>query len=85
MKQDAILKLVEDVSTELEQYRETQCRKYYAEKNTEHMGDYVKLERYKNRVRVVDCFLDPLERFLFNCGVMKVNPSEFKAQRTQID
>lgn len=42
-----------------EEYRAKNVNKYYREKELEHGGVYPVLEKYKNRVRVVDIFLEP--------------------------
>ncbi|MHC4644011.1 MAG: hypothetical protein ACYTBJ_00820 [Planctomycetota bacterium] len=69
----------------LEKYREANVGKFLGEKGTDHLGDFTKLDRYKNRVRVVDCFLKPLETILYNLGILNVHPDKTEAQRTQID
>ena len=81
----ALARLAEGVVVDLDVYRETQCKKYYAERGTEHLGDYTKLERYKNRVRIVDCILPHLERFLHDMGVINVTLESLQQGRTQID
>lgn len=85
MKQDAILRLAETIAVNANEYRDAQCRKYYAEKSTEHLGDYTKLERYKNRVRLIDVFLKPLEQFLSDCGVIHDDPEHLDQSRTHIE
>jgi len=55
---------VADVVPELESYRKKQVNKFYRESEIEWGADPVKLECYKNRVRVVDVFLPRLRSFL---------------------
>ena len=81
----ALARLAEGVTTDLVVYREAQCKKYFAERGTEHMGDYTKLERYKNRVRIVDCVLPHLERFLHDLDVIDITPESLQRGRTIID
>ena len=83
--EQAFSRLAEGVCVDLDKYREAQCRKYFAEKNAEHCGDYVKLERYKNRVRIVDTILPHMERFLHDLGVIDVTPERLAKDRPVID
>lgn len=69
-EEDAITQLVADVLPRLEQYRAKNVNKYHRE-NESPDREYTKCERYKNRVRVVDIFLDPIKTFLVNRGVIK--------------
>ena len=83
----ALTRLAEGVSGGLEEYRESNCRKYYAEKGTltdDYIGDYVKMERYKNRVRMVDAVLPSVEQFLFDLGIIKTHPDTLNKDRRQI-
>lgn len=82
---NALARLAEGVAADLDVYREAQCRKYYAEKGQENMGDYVKYEKYKNRVRIIDCVLPHLERFLYDMDVINVTPESLQKHRTIIE
>lgn len=67
-RNDAFVEFVESVLPNVEQYRQKNVNKYYAEKNMEHGGEYSKMEKYKNRVRIVDIFLAPLKEYLKRVG-----------------
>lgn len=69
-KMDALFNFFEEVLPKIEEYREKNVGKYYAEQNTEYGGEYFKMEKYKNRVRVVDIFLAPLKDMLRSAGVL---------------
>jgi hypothetical protein len=85
--ESAMTRLAEGLSEGLEAYRETNVVKFYAEKGTltdDYVGDYVKMERYKNRVRMVDAILPAMETFLYDLGVIKVHPDTLIKNRRQI-
>lgn len=63
----SFIALVQDVLPKLENYRQKNVNKYWREMELE-FTEYTKAERYKNRVRVVDCFIQPLQQFLVNIG-----------------
>jgi len=70
-KLDALFNFFEEVLPNIEEYRAKNIGKYYAEENLPYGGEYQKLEKYKNRVRVVDTFLKPLIRMLRSSGVIQ--------------
>jgi hypothetical protein len=82
---NALARLAEGIASDLDVYRESQCTKYYAEKGQENMGNYNVYEKYKNRVRIVDCVLPHLERFLYDMGVINVTPESLQKHRTIIE
>ena len=81
----ALARLAEGVTTDLVVYREAQCRKYFAEKGQENMGNYQIYEKYKNRVRIVDCVLPHLERFLYDLDIIDATPESLQRGRTIIE
>jgi hypothetical protein len=74
---DAFVGMVEEIIPRLEEYRAKNVNKYWREKELEY-SDYIKREKYKHRVRWVDCFLDPLKNFLVRSGVMIKKEAEQK-------
>ena len=80
-----LTRAIEGIVENLENYRNANVGKFLGEKAGDHLGDFVKLDRYKNRVRVVDCFIKPLEMILYNLGIQSVHPDKTENQRTQID
>jgi len=66
-----IVKMIEGLVPRIEQYRAKQVNKYWREKELDFGGEYQKLERYKNRVRVCDIFLPVLREVV----VVKIGPA----------
>ena len=64
METPAMLDFLEEVLPKVEEYRAKQINKYYREKELDWGGDSGKMERYKNRVRIVDTFLGPLKKLV---------------------
>jgi hypothetical protein len=64
------LEMLCEIVPNLEEYRAKNVNKYYREKELPY-SDYVKRERYKNRVRFVDTFLGPLRKYLERSGVLR--------------
>lgn len=56
---EAADRLVDD----MESYRQKNVNKYHAEKKLE-FAEYTKMERYKNRVRIVDAVLPAIKLFI---------------------
>jgi hypothetical protein len=78
----AIEELAEMVP-EIEEYRAKQVNKFYREKELEWGGDPVKMEGYKNRVRIVDIILPHLKSFLSRVGALPASALE-RGDETQI-
>lgn len=76
MERDAFVRFLEEAVPLLEQYRATNVNKYWREKDVKPHSDYVKRERYKNRVRFVDCLLPPARKVLKEAGVMMGDDSQ---------
>lgn len=62
------VEFVSSILPKIEEYRAKNVNKYYREAEQEYR-EYTKMERYKNRVRVVDIFLPSLKTFLKESGV----------------
>jgi hypothetical protein len=75
-KLDLIFDAFEECIPRIEQYREKQITKYNAEKSTEYGGEYTKLEKYKNRVRIIDVFLPALKKLVYNWKKEKITPRD---------
>jgi hypothetical protein len=71
---EAAVKFAAAILPNLEAYRQKNVNKYHREKELE-FAEYTKLERYKNRVRIVDIFLEPLRQFLKDVGMIRVEGS----------
>lgn len=67
-RKDAFVEFLESILPNIEQYRQKNVNKYYAEERLEHGGEYSVKEKYKNRVRIVDIFLAPLKEYLARAG-----------------
>ncbi|MBW8001682.1 MAG: hypothetical protein FVQ80_06630 [Planctomycetes bacterium] len=76
MENKVFLDFLGEVLPNLEEYRAKQVNKYYREKELEWGGDSTKMEKYKNRVRVVDTFLGPLKSMLTKYGPFPVITDE---------
>lgn len=50
----------------VKEYRQKQVNKYYREKELEYGGEYLKLEKYKNRVRIIDMFSEPAKELFIS-------------------
>lgn len=61
---------IADMVPKIDEYRAKEVNKYYREKELDWGPDAVKLQIYKNRVRVVDLFLPGLKRFLVSVGAL---------------
>ncbi len=64
-----LLQFCADVLPAVEEYRQKQVNKYYREKELEYGGEFQKLERYKNRVRIVDIFLPTIKKKIVEAGI----------------
>jgi 23S rRNA C2498 (ribose-2'-O)-methylase RlmM len=72
MGTEPIVRLCEEILPKLEEYRSKNINKYYREKESPDC-EYTKTERYKNRVRVADIFLDPIRNVLSDAGFLQAN------------
>jgi hypothetical protein len=77
---DAV-EFISKVVNNLELYKHKNVNKYYREKELEHGGEYEKMERYKNRTRVVDIFLIPLKDFLVAHGAGEKSKTDSSFER----
>jgi hypothetical protein len=68
---DSFVRFLEGVVPNLEEYRMKNVNKYYREKESPD-AEYTKMERYKNRVRFVDCILEPAKKVLREAGIMEI-------------
>ncbi len=59
-----IVDLIEAILPSVEKYRSKQMNKYHREKEMDYGGEHSKMEKYKNRTRVVDIFLPALNKFV---------------------
>jgi hypothetical protein len=69
MGQNPFVSFCEEAVPRLEEYRGKNVNKYYREKESPD-AEYTKCERYKNRVRFVDCFLPAMKAVLKGAGVL---------------
>lgn len=75
MGQDPFVRFLEEVLPRLEEYRAKNVNKYYREQESPDC-EYTKTERYKNRVRIVDCFLKPAKEVLTSAGVLRADGND---------
>ena len=77
---DLIVSFVVDIVPKIEHYRAKNVNKYYRESEISYGADPQKLEKYKNRVRVVDIFLPGLKGILSKAGVHTVTIEDQSGQ-----
>lgn len=66
---DLVLGFIAEIVPKIEHYRAKNVNKYYRESEISYGADPQKLERYKNRTRLVDIFLPALKEVLLKEGV----------------
>lgn len=62
-----LMTLAAEIYPKVIEYRETQAKKYNAEAESDY-SNYGTAEIYKNRTRVIDTFLGPVENLLIAYG-----------------